>query len=500
MKKNIVLFIVVFSICIVFYFSTGIASNEFHFIDDHELYRIKYDLDNLGIIETLKKWISKDIAIRFRPFYYIQRVLSIKILGVNFSYLYFYSFVQFFFTQLFLGLYLKKSNLNIFYIILFYIITFIGLQSEIYWKLGGPAEAIGFLFFSLSLYLTSVKDKTKLNYTLLVVSTVFASLSKESFTISIPCIILSYLYFEIVVYKKSIRKIIIFPVLSSLLFIINLLIILKIGTNNIGYAGVDGSIIDTFIKSKDVIIEKKMYFILVLLPLVSLSFEKLIENRHNLNKIALNNPKLKFLIFNLIFLIFIFVLNAYIYTKSGMNFRYFIPSILGFSFVIVSLLNYSKHISFKILYVFILFFMLSPTYDSMVNEINRYNQEGRDVHSIVSAITNNSHTNTRILIVCDPVQDYETAFSLLKYINLNLKNDHVEYYPIELPNNFEQKFANKLNAEFPGLMENRIMKNHIEKYDLVVFFRENEMKPIFESKIFNLMNYNQILYGIYKLK
>jgi hypothetical protein len=44
------------------------------------------------------------------------------------------------------------------------------------------------------------------------------------------------------------------------------------------------------------------------------------------------------------------------------------------------------------------------------------------------------------------------------------------------------------------------MKNYIEKYDLVIFIRENDMKPIFESKIFNLMNYNQILYGIYKLK
>ena len=499
MKKHIDLFILICFISVVFYFATGVAYNEFHFIDDHELYRIKYDLDSFGVFETLKKWLVKDFAIRFRPFYYVQRILSIKILGVNFSYLYFYSFIQFFFTQLFLGLYLKKSNLNIFYIILFYLITIIGLQSEIYWKLG-PSETIGFLMFSISLYMTSIKNKTNIIYLLLFFSLLFSALSKESFTISIPCIILSYLYFKIVVYKKSIRKIIVFPVLCSILFVVNILIILKVGTNNIGYAGVEGGFIDTFVNIKQIISDKKIYFILVVLPFISLLFEVLFENRGKLKEIDLNNPKLKFLIFNLIFLIFIFVLNAYIYTKSGMNFRYFIPSILGFSFVIVSLLNYSKHISFKILYVFILFFMLSPTYDSMVNEINRYNQEGRDVHSIVSAITNNSNTNSRILIVCDPVLDYETAFSLLKYINLNLKNDHVEYYPIELPNNFEQKFANKLKAEFPGLMENRMMKNQIEKYDLVIFTRENEMKPIFESKIFNLMNYNQILYGIYKLK
>jgi hypothetical protein len=225
MKKHIDLFILICFISVVFYFATGVAYNEFHFIDDHELYRIKYDLDSFGVFETLKKWLVKDFAIRFRPFYYVQRILSIKILGVNFSYLYFYSFIQLFFTQLFLGLYLKKSNVNIFYIIVFYLITIVGLQSEIYWKLG-PAETVGFLFFSLSLYLTSVKDKTKLNHTLLAVSTIFASLSKESFTISIPCVILSYLYFEIVVYKKSFRKIIIFPALCSLLFIINLLIIL----------------------------------------------------------------------------------------------------------------------------------------------------------------------------------------------------------------------------------------------------------------------------------
>ena len=70
--------------------------------------------------------------------------------------------------------------------------------------------------------------------------------------------------------------------------------------------------------------------------------------------INLNNPRLYFLIFNLIFLVLVFMSNAYIYTKSGMNFRYFIPSILGFSFVVVSFLNYSSNLSFKVIYVLII--------------------------------------------------------------------------------------------------------------------------------------------------
>ena len=60
----------------------------YHFLDDHELLRIEYSLemDKVPLGELVLAWMKNDLWWRFRPLYWVERVVGTAIMGSDMFY------------------------------------------------------------------------------------------------------------------------------------------------------------------------------------------------------------------------------------------------------------------------------------------------------------------------------------------------------------------------------------------------------------------------------
>ncbi|MFB8788401.1 MAG: hypothetical protein U7123_06005 [Potamolinea sp.] len=188
-------FILIFACWFLLLFTSGALFDGYHFEDDHEIAAIHHQLTfhKISILQTISQWIQDDYSIgRFRPLYYIHRIVIIRLLGFNLFWLSFYNFLLASFSTFVLFVFAKKLNFSFVNSILFSLVTTLGLQSETWWWLG-PAEAIGtfLLAFSLIFLVFSIKAiNLKLIWEVLFYIFVFLmSGSKESFILKIPALV-----------------------------------------------------------------------------------------------------------------------------------------------------------------------------------------------------------------------------------------------------------------------------------------------------------------------
>lgn len=65
--------------------ATGTLTSGFHLVDDWEFakYVDRMTLDGISLWECLKEAVGFDLTLRFRPLYYINRVLMAYVFGIN---------------------------------------------------------------------------------------------------------------------------------------------------------------------------------------------------------------------------------------------------------------------------------------------------------------------------------------------------------------------------------------------------------------------------------
>ena len=425
MKKNFLYVVTIFiSICIL-YAVTKTQTSGYHLTDDHEIIRLVNELSINSTFSVAKKWINEDFGIRFRPLYYFHRVIEAKVFGNNFMAwsLYTSSLLIFSVLSFFLGM--RKLAFSHAASLIFVLLIFIGPQMEIWWRLG-PNETLGIFFLSLSFYFLKSKNNKRfiIDSILFSVFLIAASLSKESFIIVIPSFVFLKITYDKDAFslswieslqKNSLLLIPLFLMVAELLFIV-----LYVGTNKIGYAGVEKTtalvFVQQFWKVSRAIFNNTLVGVMATYCLLF----------HGTIYYEAKDTKLLYKLFSrlknpLLFAGLLLAPNILLHAKSGMFGRYFLPSTVGSAFLLAAVFEAIpeqwKRLSVS-LCVFVL--LISKNAVNISSEAKAFAKEGRENKMLFEAISNNSSKNSKIILVADSVNYYEWSFSLMKYAELIL--------------------------------------------------------------------------------
>lgn len=445
---------------------TGTLFSGFHFTADHEIIRINNHLKHMDFWQVAKGLISNELNFRFRPFYCLHRVLQTRLFGINFTLWYIYNGLLATFCAFFLYLFGRNANFSFAQALFFSFLTLLGPQAVIWWRLG-PAETQGMFFLALCLFFLA-KSVYANRYNVLynwafVVSLIITSLCKESFVVLIPAI----LFWEIWLYSSR-NKVSFMAAVYKNLFSISLLVLIMfielyiiigfIGTNKLGYAGVDQNIHLFRLLGKSIYFSiRKASFVLALFGMFLIMRAGINNNQkisiHNILKVFIDNFLNIIILFSLIFLP-----QAFLYNITGFWDRYLLPAFLAFSVLIIYLqreINKSRRISylsqkiFVVLLIIILWFKVEPA----INIAKAFTNEGVATNSLLKSIAGNTNENSEIVIASDPVDNFEWSISISTYLKLvaNRSNHHfiwIETDCIVHNSEFSERLRKEIKAKF----------------------------------------------------
>ncbi|OCQ92452.1 hypothetical protein BCD67_07285 [Oscillatoriales cyanobacterium USR001] len=459
----------------------------YHFTDDHEIAHINYNLtvQKLGIFEVSSQWIHNDLLTgRFRPFYYIHRILETRLLGVNFVWWSLYTGMLAVLTTFFLFIFGKLIRFSISEALLFSFLTTLGSQSAVWWQLG-PAETIGTFLLAVALvfaaaqitgrdtalpcpYILSTWNKVykSLYETLFIFFVLIMSLSKESFILMIPAIALIKVWMsrhlKSLSWQQSLKKNSLSISILGVFFIVEILLVkFYIGlTPEIGYAGVEGfSLSKTITATQN--LSQAGYWWIILASFIGMRLTIKPPYSQSLPQI------LNVLYFPIILLLLVAVPQILLYAKSGIAQRYILPGILGYAFLIISLYNYlNKTYQFAAKLILFLI-MISLSFNLIVawDAAHTFAREGISTNALLRTIEARNKVNDQILIVSNPHLSYEWSLSIKKYLNYVSNRNNLYFHSYVNKNNF---FLKKVESFYDYQTLDKI-KNTVDVQCVVLF-------------------------------
>ncbi|MGP8321879.1 MAG: hypothetical protein ACT6FE_06110 [Methanosarcinaceae archaeon] len=326
-------------------FFSGSLSSGYHFTDDWEVleFNSKFASSDNNIINISKKVNLVDFASnnRFRPFFYFHKILETKLFGCNFHFWSIYTGILAVFTSLFLYMFARIISFSVLESLVFSVLSLLGPQSEIWWRLG-TNETIGSFFMSLCILFMGLsvysERQRKLYEIFFVVFAIAMTLCKESFILLIPAI----LFWKIWLYKtrNNIRwnnavKSNIISLMILLLVIIAEVLFIKffIGATKISYAGIEGFQIGKYLNTATRLSSFGGIGLILLQSIILVIFV-----------CVRSTVKAFFNDFMYPFVLFLLILapQVILYAKSGFYARYMIPAYWGYFVFIIYLLRFVR--------------------------------------------------------------------------------------------------------------------------------------------------------------
>ena len=430
MKKNEIstdtaAIIMIIALFFSFLILTGTLTSGFHFVDDHEVILIKNQLKSSPLTEVMASWVRNDLnsTARFRPFYFVHRVIETKIFGSDFLLWSIYTAIlcaiamgAFFAAIRRLSFGLKES-------VLFLLITFIGPQSPVFWRLG-PQESLGMAMLGLAFYFMSKslgKGIFNINNLLFIIFLILSSLTKESFVVIIPAFLFFKIYYESRLFHYSLREsfrksiILIIPII---VLIAELIIIEGLMQAVNPYAG--GNVMD-FVKNIPLgflHLAGTFYGITILLLIIS---------GYGIWLGTWNYRKMDW--FPFVFFLLIAIPNIVLYKSSGLVERYLLPTSMGLAFFVVSVLNSPewRMSLFKKSISILLFVSILPFVIKSWSEAREFTKDGHETSRLLSSVSEADPGRLPALVVVDPVASYELSVSLKTWLNCEKQIDLFGY-------------------------------------------------------------------------
>jgi len=502
-KNDIIVVIAIIMGIFIFLGITGNLDTAFHFTDDSEILRFTNELQTESIVSVVAGKLKSDLNMRFRPFYFINRVIEAKIFGNNFTLWSIWNAVLASATFTFFYVGMRKLSYSIFESLLFIMFAFVGLQMAIWWRLG-PNETIGTFFLGLTFYFMINSEKRHaLNTVLFCICLIITMLCKESFIIIAPAFIVFKLWYEKNKYELSIKETLRNNYLLVIPFLVMCfslwLIIFVIGTNKIIYAGLNSDFnIIPLVNGSYRILRNSFFEIemIIILSLLLIYYELKDEKEFRAILIELILPA--------IFAFLIVVPNLILYAKSGMDERYLLPSTIGFAFLAVSILriiNKNHSWLFKLLVVIILIIFAKPT-NMVVKRARDFANEGFQTEKMLAAIIENSNEKSNILLVTNPAHYSEWSNSLRTY--LSLTND-INLYAFPVNDEYDNDFYKFLAEAWHSRFEGRKFQDIKGEIDIIVFFDKKKELLFYEESGLDPLNFSNLLeqdtdFGVYKRK
>lgn len=229
---------------------TGTLTSGFHLVDDWEFaqYVDWMTLDHMSLWECLKETVSYDLTLRFRPLYYINRILMAYVFGINLTAMSVIKAAEIVAALTALYYCARQMKCGRVCAAFFSLTVMVGYQSAVWWKLG-PQESYDIMLFAAGFYLLLKWLETdRRRYALASVGSFFLmSIYKEPFILLLPFVGLYVLYVEMQGKKvtlsglwTAVRHRLPYLFTIGVIFTVEmLLIVFVVGTNNYSYVGLD---------------------------------------------------------------------------------------------------------------------------------------------------------------------------------------------------------------------------------------------------------------------
>ncbi len=478
-KKNLFAFVlfVLFWFAVVLF--SGTLTSGYHFTDDHGIISIDKSISETGFLNTCKSVVVEDFSIRLRSVYYLHRVVETKLFGTHFMLWSAYTCFLAVLTSFFLYLFLQRQGYSFLNALLFSLLTLIGNQSAIWWRTA-PAETIGIFFLSVALFFlaNSIFREKKYQFAFSFFFLLLATLSKESFIFFVPAYILLLLWLQ---QQKQPTKTIFELVKSNIILLLSLcivvlvelyIIVFLVGTNKIGYAGTDEHF-SLFKLMKFIyyqLPENYLYFFLALFG----GFLILQSVKNITFKSVLDVKKIGPYVFNILILLAIIAPQYIVYTKSGLNERYLIPFVLGFTIFISFIFHqveqnknitlFTKRAFALVIFFVILFYFKKETFPNAKG----FALQGRMTQKFLSTIIDHTKENDSILVVMNPYANYEWSYSIEAYLKQIGNKKTILFYPVATP--LTDDFSKSINKQFFDEFKDKITPQLSDRFACIAIF------------------------------
>lgn len=467
----------------------------FHFTDDSEVVNINAYFSGGGSFFSVARGvIENDLRIRFRPFYFFYRVWETKMFGSNFFIWSLHNFLLAIVTTFIFFVSFRLLRFS-FWVSLFSVFLLqLGPQACIWWRLG-PNETIGIFLFSLTfLFLILSSQKKSIFFRgAYIFFAILMSLCKESFVILLPAIYFLKVFLSVkneqLSWKKSFKKhlwdgAILFFVMFAELYTI----IFYVGTNKIGYAGVDRMYYLGYVYIFVTLFKANNIGWLIVTAFLFNLYSTDLKGNFKQKFISLGRELLPLLILAAL----VIGPQVILYTKSGLYDRYMTPGIFGFvivfAFLAERILNKSKSIMAVILLGIMTILAVGSATSLAFNNSRDFAEEGYNTHELLHYLDpKNGQLQDKYMIVTDPNLYPEWSYAIGTYVKYELKNDQAYVFPLlrkeptpfsdterkNIENFGQELFANRRFSQLTGT-ENfstivifpRMEKTFLQKYPM----------------------------------
>jgi hypothetical protein len=244
--RDLAVILVMLAAWVVFFAVKGTVGPGYHLMDDHEILRLAAELRHGSTLEVARSWVTADLATRFRPLYVVHRVAEARVFADDLRSWGLYTTALGAVTFVLLYVALRWLHFPPLGSLAFAFFGLCGPQAAIWWRLG-PNETVGMACLALACVGLARWSLTGSWAWRLVLwaGAVLASLSKESFVAMLPALLLAAVWAVVVQRRTTWRAALAACVpeaalLGALLVLESAAILFAVGTDRIGYAGVEG--------------------------------------------------------------------------------------------------------------------------------------------------------------------------------------------------------------------------------------------------------------------
>lgn len=374
--------VLVFSVVV----GMGTLTSGFHLVDDWELarYTDRMTLEHISLWECMKDAMGYDLTLRFRPLYYINRVLASAVFGINLTALSIIKAIEIVIAHVTLYYCARQMKCGMACAALFALTVMVGYQSAVWWKLG-PQESYAIMMFAIGFFLLLkwLHGGAKWYAYASVAFFFLMSVYKEPFILLLPFVGLYILYEELQGKRFTAANVweavkIRLPYLLAIgiIFAVEILLIaFVIGTNNYDYIGLDESItlrqyLEIWHQAGHANLKWYRRFGLVMFMILLIYWE---QSRKLIWEAALA--------------LAIIVPQCVAYSKTSLQERYILPCVLGFAFFFVIVAVNFRPLSGKrrIAYMLCLLLMLAAHGRVMLREAHYFAYRGESIQTMLES-------------------------------------------------------------------------------------------------------------------
>ena len=413
----------------------GTLTSGWHFVDDHEFFSFEYfrKYQHFSFGDLLNKYLEMDMRSRSTYLYFPFRILLYYLVGVNSYILSIEKAIETALAMTLLYWCGRKISGSVFSGVMFSLISLVGYQSAIWWKLG-PPHVQGLICFGVSFVflLYWLEDTSNIAYA--VISFFFAlfmGLFHESFMLLIPFLAL-YIFYDTYqnnsIIKSDVEKKrrVLWEVIKSLskeriilliafmaAFLTGIMsIVIRLGLNSYDAVGIDDSTsLITYLKviTNNVNYDLKWYwkFGIVLTGILLTFYEKLKEYW-----------------MELIIALSIVIPQLILYGKEGIAERYVVPFSIGFALFFCVFMWKAPFLAGKrkMLYALVLIALLGIHSHVLIVEGDYYRFRGQSVTNALEQIDELSDKGYNVMS-CFGNSNPEAEFTIDAFLKSKGKPD-----------------------------------------------------------------------------